>query len=936
MKFLDFFPQETVRYAINEERFSEDSCLEKFTYLSAQNVGYIEELFHSFLQNPDSVDPDWRMFFEGIEFAKKVGGSSASLSQKELKVYDLIRAYRQYGHRKADLDPLRLKKNEFPELQLRNFGLEEKDLQTTFEIGSTLGLKSAKLADIVARLEAVYCGKLAAEFMDCDPVIQRWMQREIEQGAFQLEAQDKKEYLTALTRADALERFIHTRFVGAKRFSIEGGDALLPMMEHLLRVGCAQGMQEVVLGMAHRGRVNMLATYCRKPLDLIFAEFEGAFNPNQNYVADGDVKYHMGYSSDREIRGTRVHLSMAFNPSHLEAVDPVVCGMARAKQRIRKDNKDRKRVVPVLVHGDAAFIGQGVVPETLQLSQLEGYTVGGTLHLVVNNQVGFTTSPEYSRSSVYCTDVIRALRVPVIHVNGDDVDACVRAIDIAYRFRQEFKQDIAVDIVCYRRYGHNEADEPSFTQPLMYAKVKTHTPLREIYAKQLAVEGLVPEAESQGAFEKEMEKVESMLAKARQEQVTPRFFTLEGVWKGLRRPSPHDFWTKVDTTAEPAVLDAVGKVLTSWPEGFTPHPKLQKLLESRKKMMETREVDWGMGELLAYGALVSEGTPVRISGQDAGRGTFTHRHAVFHDVNDGTRYSPLNTIQPDVADFAVHDSMLSEMGVLGFEYGNAITDPRGLTIWEAQFGDFANGAQIIIDQFIASAESKWQRMNGLVLLLPHGYEGQGPEHSSARLERFLQLCAQENMQVAYPTTPSQIFHLLRRQVKRDFRKPLIVMSPKSLLRHPRVVSSLDELTQGAFREVIIDSTAAKDPSKVKRVVLCSGKLYYELLEEREKNNNDGATALIRIEQLYPFPGEQIAQAAKQFPNLKQILWAQEEPKNMGAYTFVAPRLQEIFSDLASRGISFRYVGRTERASPAIGSPKVHAQEQSEIIKGCFK
>jgi 2-oxoglutarate dehydrogenase E1 component len=907
--------------------------VEKFTYLSAQNVGYIEDLFQTFLQNPSAVDPDWRMFFEGIEFAKKIGGVAGAVSGKELKVYDLIRAYRGFGHMKARLDPLGLKQRTFPDLELRAHGLDEKDLETTFEIGSAIGLKGAKLKDIVARLEAVYCGHLTADFADCYPEVQKWLVRELEQNQFFPSADDQRESLRALTRGEALERFIHTRFVGAKRFSIEGGDALLPMMERLLRQLAADDGQEIVIGMAHRGRVNMLATYCGKPLDLIFSEFEGAFNPNQGYVADGDVKYHAGFSSDREVNGKKIHLSMAFNPSHLECVNPVICGMTRAKQRIRRDNKERKKVVAVQIHGDAAFIGQGVVPETLQLSQLEGYTVGGSFHIVINNQVGFTTSPEYSRSSTYCTDVAKALHIPVFHVNGDDVNACLAAMDLAYRFRQTFKQDVVIDLVCYRRFGHNEGDEPGYTQPVMYNVIKGHPTLREIYAKELEALGSVPAGQAQADFDAEMNKMQEMLDKSRREQVTPKFFTLEGVWKGLRRPSSPDFWVKVDTAADPKTLASVGRVLTQWPEGFTPHPKLAKLLESRKAMMEKREVDWGMAELLAYGALVTEGTPVRLSGQDAGRGTFTHRHAIFHDANDGTRYSPLNTIQPDVADFAVHDSMLSEFGVLGFEYGNSITDPRALTIWEAQFGDFANGAQVIIDQFIASAESKWQRMAGLVLLLPHGYEGQGPEHSSARLERFLQLCAQENMQVAYPTTPAQIFHILRRQLKRDWRKPLVIMSPKSLLRHPKVISPLDELEKGSFREVIGDATAKEG---VKKAILCSGKVYYELLEEREKNHNDGSTVILRVEQLYPFPGEQIVKEMRGYPNLKQVIWAQEEPKNMGAYTFVAPRLQEAFAEFAHKGVSFRYVGRTERASPAIGSPKVHQQEQTEIIKGCYK
>jgi len=909
--------------------------LEKFTYLSAQNVGYIEDLFQTFLQNPSAVDPDWRMFFEGIEFAKKVGGSGG-FSGKELKVYDLIRAYRNFGHMKANLDPLGLQKRSFPELDLRAHGLDEKDLTASFEIGSTIGLKGAKLKDIIDRLESVYCGTFAVDFADCYPDVQRWVQKELEQSTFQLSPEAKRETLQSLTKGEALEKFIHTRFVGAKRFSIEGGDALLPMMEHLLRAGAADNLQEVVIGMAHRGRVNMLATYCGKPLDLIFSEFEGAFNQNQGYVADGDVKYHMGFSSDRTVNGNKVHLSMAFNPSHLECVNPVVSGMTRAKQRLRKDNKERKKVIPVAIHGDAAFIGQGVVPEILQMAGLEGYTVGGTIHLVINNQVGFTTSPEYSRTSTYCTDVAKALHLPVFHVNGDDAEACVRAMDLAYRFRQTFRQDIVIDLVCYRRYGHNEGDEPAYTQPVMYAHVKDHPTLRELYGKRLVSEGLIPESQPAAELEIEMNFMQTMLDKSRKEAVTPRFFTLEGVWKGLRRPSAPDFWLKVDTGCDKKILQSVGKVVTSWPQGFTPHPKLAKQLEARKKMMETGEVDWGMAELLCYGALISEGVPVRISGQDAGRGTFGHRHSIFHDVNDGTRYSPLNTIQPDVADFAVHDSHLSEYAVLGFEYGNSITDPRALTIWEAQFGDFANTAQVIIDQFIASGESKWQRMAGLVLLLPHGYEGQGPEHSSARLERFLQLCAQENMQVAYPSTPAQIYHILRRQMKRDWRKPLVIMSPKSMLRHPKAVSSLDDLEKGSFKEVLGCAATAKDPGAVKKAILCSGKVYYEILDEREKSGNVENTAILRMEQLYPLPAELVLKELRSFPNLKQIIWAQEEPKNMGAYSFVAPRLQEAFGELATKGISFRYVGRTERASPAIGSPKVHSQEQLEIIKGCFK
>ena len=911
--------------------------MEKFSYMSSQNIGYVEDLFQVFLSNPQAVDPEWRMFFEGIEFAKKIGGGG-SFSAKEIKVYDLIRAYRKYGHNKATLDPLANTPSNYTDLDLKNYGLDDKDLNSSFEVSSFAGMPKAKLKDVIAQMEKVYCGNLAVEFADVSLEVNKWVIKEMEQTNFTLSGDDKKRIYQELVRTEALEKFIHTRYVGAKRFSIEGADAMIPMLEHIVQMGArSYGVQEIVLGMAHRGRVNVLANFMQKPLELIFAEFDGAYNPNQNYAADGDVKYHMGYSIDKEVLGANhVHVSLAFNPSHLEAVDPVVCGMTRAKQRLRKDNKERKKVIPVLIHGDAAFIGQGVVPETLQLSQLEGYCIGGTVHIVSNNQVGFTTSPEYSRSSKYCTDVAKSLNIPIIHVNGDDIEACIHAIDIAFRFRQQFGKDIVIDVVCYRRFGHNEGDEPAFTQPLMYQVIKNHPTLREIYAKKLIAEGIISNTDAENALAKEFDRQQEILERSRKEATTPKFFTLEGVWKGLRRATAQDFLTKVDTTASSQTLYKVGEILTTVPAGFTPHPKMQKQIETRKKMMETGTVDWGMGELLAYGSLVMEKTPVRLSGQDVGRGTFTHRHSIFHDVNTGARYSPLNSIHPEVADFAVHDSMLSEMAVLGFEYGNSITDPRALMIWEAQFGDFANGAQIIIDQFLASAESKWQRMSGLVLLLPHGYEGQGPEHSSARLERFLQMCAQENLQVCNLTTPAQLFHALRRQVKRDFRKPLIIMSPKSLLRHPKVISSLQDFSAGGFQEVLPDAVALKDAAKVKRVVLCTGKLYYDLEDEREKNANDGSTAIIRVEQLYPFPAEQVSTAVRAFPNAKQILWAQEEPKNMGSYSFVAPRLQELFGDLGAKGVGFRYVGRTERASPAIGSPKLHAQEQSEIIKGCFK
>lgn len=906
--------------------------MEKFSYLHVQNLPYIEELFQNFLQNPGSVDPEWRMFFEGVEFAKKLGGGGTAASPKDIKVLELIRAYRFSGHLKADLDPLKIKTSTYTGLDLNQFGLDEKDLGASFEVSAALGLSKGPLKNVIAKLEASYCGHLTAQFETCSPEMQKWMIRELESESAPLPVEQKLGIYQALVKADTMERFIHTRYVGTKRFSLEGGDSLIPMFEHLLNKGASQGVQEIVLGMAHRGRVNVLSNFMGKDMALIFSEFDGVYNPLENF-ADGDVKYHMGYSSDRKTPHGDVHLSLAFNPSHLEAVDPVVLGMARAKQRKRKDNKERKKVIPILVHGDAAFIGQGVVAETLQLSKLDAYSVGGTIHVVINNQVGFTTSPEYSRSSQYCTDIAKSIDIPVIHVNGDDAEACVKAMDIAHKFRQQFGQDIVIDLVCYRRYGHNEGDEPAFTQPQMYNVIKAHPTPREIYAARLEKEGVLDKAKAEADVTAEMDRLQAILERARKDTIVPKFFTLEGAWKGLRRSNPMDFVSKTETKISPATLQSLTELITTSPVGFNPHPKLAKQLETRKKMVETNAIDWGMGELLAYGSLVKEGVPVRLSGQDVGRGTFTHRHAIFHDAVNGKRYSPLNTIHPEVADFAAHDSPLSEYACLGYEYGNSITDPQMLAIWEGQFGDFANGAQIVIDQFISSAESKWQRMSGLVMLLPHGYEGQGPEHSSARLERFLQLCAQDNIQVCNLTTPAQIFHALRRQVKREFRKPLIVMTPKSLLRHPKAISAVNDFTNGYFEEVIGDAGAG-DAASVTRAVFCSGKLYYDLLEAREKNKEVG-TAVIRIEQLYPFPAERLQSELKKYPNLKTIVWSQEEPKNMGAWSFISPRLMETFRDHASRGVAFRYVGRPERASPAVGSPKLHAQEQADLIKGSF-
>jgi 2-oxoglutarate dehydrogenase E1 component len=722
--------------------------------------------------------------------------------------------------------------------------------------------------------------------------------------------------------------------VGAKRFSIEGGDSLLPMMETLASRSLKLGNEQIMIGMAHRGRINMLANFMGKGLEYIFADFNGPTEltaPIDDF--DGDVKYHLGYSADKQTPNGTCNINLAFNPSHLETVNPVVLGMTRAAQRRKKDTEKRKKVIPVLIHGDAAFAGQGVVLETFQMAYVKGYTVGGTIHIAIDNQVGFTTNPENSRSAHYCSDAAKVLATPVLHCNGDDVESCVRAMDIAMRFRQDWSRDIVVNMICYRRYGHNEGDEPAYTQPLMYELIKKHPTLREIYAKQLIRENVVDQAYVEALMTEKMENLQKVYEHTKQNQPKIAPVKFEGLWAGLRKGKPEDFEKAWDTKVDMSILQKVGKKIGEVPTGFTPHPKLIKLLEARKAMAAGKEMlDWGMGELLAYGTLIEEGSSVRLSGQDAVRGTFTHRHAGLYDFKTGEQYVALKHLKPNV-EFCVYDSILSEYGVMGFEYGNAICDPTFLTIWEAQFGDFANGAQIIIDQFISSAEAKWQQMCGLVLLLPHGYEGQGPEHSSARLERFLQMCAHYNMQVMNLTTPAQIFHAMRRQMHRPFRKPMIVMSPKSLLRHPKAVSSIEELSKGGFQEVIPD-TLLKDPKKVETLALCSGKIYYDLLEEREKTKSE-RTALVRVEQIFPTPFKQLTAAIKAYPNLKNVLWVQEEPKNMGAYQHIYFRLSEIFMKEGFNKLGLHYVGRGERSSPATGSVYRHKAEQAELVKNAF-
>lgn len=901
------------------------------------NQDYLESLYAQFKILPDSVGIEWKRFFEGFEFSKDLTTTDAELSEKELHVYNLISAYRNYGHYEADLDPLTNMPSPSDQLHLTKFNLTDKDLETKFHIGSVVGKPNASLKEIIAHLKNAYCGKLTVQCAEALPEIRNWFIKEFEQNPtnFKFTIEQKKEILKSVTAAESLEKFIHTRYVGTKRFSIEGGDAILPMLDHLVTKGAALKVEEILIGMSHRGRVNVLANFMGKEIGSMFADFNGPTEletPLEDF--DGDVKYHLGYSKIKKTLHGEVTAQLAFNPSHLEAVNPVVLGMARAAQRRRSDTLNRKKVVPLLIHGDAAFAGQGVVMETFQMAHVRGYTVGGTIHVVIDNQVGFTTNPESGRSSHYSSDVAKVLAIPVIHCNGDDVEACVRAMDIAVRYRQEYGRDIVINLLCYRRFGHNEGDEPAYTQPLMYDIIRKHPTLREIYAKNLIQTAVCDQAFAESLLSNRMGELQKIFEDTKTTPPKIKTFKFEGAWSGLKKAAQADIEKPTNTKIDLNTLKKIGRDISEVPANFNIHPKLVKLLETRKSMAAGLEpIDWGMGELLAYGSLLSENTSVRLTGQDCVRGTFTHRHSGFYDSKTGEAFFGLKKYDTDELYFCVYDSILSEYAVMGFEYGNSIQDPSFLTMWEAQFGDFCNGAQIIIDQFIAAGESKWQQMSGLVLLLPHGYEGQGPEHSSARLERFLQLSAQNNIQVANLTTPAQIFHALRRQVKREFRKPLIIMSPKSLLRHPRATSSLEDLANGTFQEVIADAFIS-DTKKIEKIVLVSGKLYYELLEEREKNK-DLSVALVRVEQISPFPSWKLKEVLALYPNAKKLIWTQEEPKNMGSYQFVHFRISEMLQQLKSK-LEFGYLGRTERSSPATGSIYRHKAEQQKIILDVYK
>jgi 2-oxoglutarate dehydrogenase E1 component len=863
---------------------------------------------------------------------------AAPAAEPVIGVFDLVHSYRELGHLVAHLNPLAPKPAFHPLLAPSEFGFGEADMDRVIECGSFYGCATATLRELIARLYETYCGTLGVEFMHIQDREQRvWLQERMEPNSNHpdLDREERLRVLEQLTVAEGFEQFLQLRYPTAKRFSLEGGDALIPILHTVVEDAGKGVVEEMVIGMPHRGRLNVLANVLRKPYEMILAEFEGSFLAKEA-MGDGDVKYHLGYSRDHQtVAGRKVHLSLSPNPSHLEAVDPVIEGIVRAKQNHLGDS-ERSRVVPVLMHGDGAFTGQGVVSETLGLSELHGYRTGGTIHIIVNNQIAFTTPPEAYLFTPYPSDLAKIIQAPVFHVNGDDPEAAVQAARLAIGFRQRFKKDVIVDLVCYRRHGHNELDDPTFTQPVLYQKIAAHPTALQQYRERLVAAGTLTaeEAARRGAEFREL--LDDAQGYARDFMPRQPVFAFGGRWKGFG-------WAGEDWGAETAVsqtvLDEITAAFTRVPEGFTPHPKVARLMEARAAMVRPEgKIDWGCAEALAIGSLVLEGTAVRMSGQDTGRGTFSHRHAVLHDVKTDAAYVPLDNIRQGQAKFLVLDTMLSENAVLGFEFGFSSADPHKLVVWEAQFGDFGNGAQVVIDQFISSSESKWQRMSGIVLLLPHGYEGQGPEHSSARLERYLQLCADDNMQVCDLTTPAQYFHALRRQMHRNFRKPLVIMSPKSLLRHKLAVSSPSELTAGAF-QVLLDDVARRgapeagvtiDPARVTRLLLCTGKIYYALLDGRRERASD-TTALVRVEQLYPFPQRELGAIFATYPQAHQVCWVQEEPWNMGAWHFMLPRLRRILPD--DRNLT--YVGRAEAASPATGSYKIHLAEEADVVNRAF-
>jgi 2-oxoglutarate dehydrogenase E1 component len=904
--------------------------------IALANPEYVDQVYQQFRANPNSVDQAWRAAFANLEMTPGVTGAAGAASEAippeaiphpllHVEVANLVHAYRELGHFVANLDPLGNRRPDHPLLALAEYGLNDSYLDQNVGNGGFLGETNGTLRDLLNKLRQTYCGSIGVEYTHIADKSQRdWLEQRMEPrfNRPDLRKEEQRELLRQLCQAQGFEEFLHTRFVGQKRFSIEGAEALVPMLNWIGDVGAVAGVDEMVLGMAHRGRLNVLAHVVGKPMELMLAEFAGAL-PHQEHEGDGDVKYHLGFSGNRVTSsGKRLHLALSFNPSHLELVDPVVEGIVRAKQYYLNDG-ERTRVVPLLIHGDAAFCGQGIVQETLALSEMPYWRTGGTVHVIVNNQVGFTTMPKQGRFTPYPTDIAKSIQAPIFHVNGDDVEACVHVARIAIEFRQRFHTDVMIDMWCYRRHGHNETDEPTFTQPLMYRQISQHPTVRELYARKLMDGGVI----SQGEYERMKQQVTDRLSAAQAaskevapQQVMPPF---GGVWAGMGLPG-NDWSAKTQVPRE--VIARIGEGATRVPQGFEVHPKLRKLLQTRHEMAEGKTpVDWGCGEMLALGSLLLEGTPIRFVGQDVQRGTFSHRHACLHDYNTGAKYFPLANLSNDQAPFIIVNTMLSELAVLGFEYGFATSDPRNLIVWEAQFGDFVNGAQPVIDQFIAPGESKWRKGCGLVMLLPHGYEGQGPEHSNGYMERFLQLCAENNVQVCMPTLPSQYFHLLRRQMLRKFRKPLVCYTPKSLLRSEAATSPLSEFTDRTF-QLVLDDPSTPTREKVKRILLCTGKVFFTLDAARKKGNV-ADVAIVRVEQLYPFPQKELQQIIARYNNAQEIGWVQEEPKNRGAWSFMEPRLRPLMPDVAV----LNYFGRPEAASPAVGTYHDHVKQEQMFV-----
>ena len=903
--------------------------MDSFSFLSNTDTNSIDSLYNQYKNDPSSVDISWARFFEGFDFQKSeyavlpggdaLSGAGAEALQKEFKVINLINSYRQRGHLFTKTNPVRERRKYSPSLEIENFGLSAADLETTFHAGTEIGLGDAKLKDIIAHLDNSYCQHIGVEYQYIrDPERVSWLREKIEAVKKPVfSAEEKKAIFEMSSRASLFEQYIHKKFVGQKRFSVEGCEALIPAMDYVVRKGAEKDVKEYIIGMAHRGRLNVLSNILDKPTEQIFQEFEGVAYEDENF--DGDVKYHLGFSRDIDVNGKQVHITLCPNPSHLEAVNPVVEGLARAK--VDHYLNDYHAIVPILVHGDAAVAGQGIVYEVVQMAGLDGYKTGGTIHIVTNNQVGFTTNYLDARSSIYCTDVAKTTLCPIFHVNADDIEAVIRVMDIALEYRQRYQMDVFVDLLGYRKYGHNEGDEPKFTQPSLYKLIASHPSLREIYMNRLIAEGTIDQAYADQVKKAFEDQLEGCFEKSKVSSKTYVKHFLEETWKDIRKATDKDFEVSPNTGVEKKKLTEIAKKITTLPAGEKYFKKTEKVFEDRQKMIESDKLDWAMGELLAYATLLEEGHPVRISGQDVERGTFSHRHAVVKtDEDQEKEFITLNTISDKQAKLTIFNSLLSEYGVLGFDYGYAFGTPQGLTIWEAQFGDFNNGAQIIIDQFLSAAEDKWGTMNGLAMFLPHGYEGQGSEHSSGRLERFLQLCAENNMQVCNVTSPANFFHLLRRQVKRDFRKPLIVFTPKKLLRYPKAVSSLADMAKGNFTEVVDDTVA--NVKEIDTIALCSGKVYFDILEQKEKMGTGENIAAIRLEQLYPFPEKQLRAVLAKYPKGAKVVWVQEEPENMGPWSYMMRMMRKDNLDLISPPAS---------ASPAAGSPKVHERRHQEML-----